>query len=960
MSTIDNANHATRECRKCPPVGPDEEATCGNGVLKLRNGFWSSAAPKEGGVLIGAETQVGVDTVFTKCPCPECCIVNSYTGNLTCREGTSGILCAVCQKEPVRYHRTLDDRCVECPDVDLGAYLKSQYVQFITLGLLTLLIAALMAMDSRTEWKWWGRIRAVQKKFQGLQARFYAKGKVMFSFGQIATLFKDVYDTPLPPSFIQFAQYLAFFNIDFFRWIPLDCWVDFDFHDGLLLSTLLFLSLPVVALGCTRVIAWANRTNTENIAWIGRRASSLIGFLFFVAFAVYPSLSTKIFKTFNCGTVMHAGGNMTSYLKADYSIDCLSQKHQSWQAYAWVMVWVISFGTPLLYWALLRHSKAALLRGDRSADYLLFLCQDYNNRYYNWEVVETVRKLLLTGVAVFIEQGTFLQVVVAMVETAVFLGLLVACKPYRNPRDYRYAAWLNALLLLYIFILLLLKFDKHLMQMQNAIAPGTDFALDKQGYATDMLAWCLIVVVTTVLLLFFAFMWWDLKCLQTEEIMRYTEDKSLVWPLSEEQLLRRRMRHKTTVVCVLTRAFFTQKRCVAELRWAWESFTAYHALKSHEERQHHQGTRALLLIVDHEVVEMDELIRDATTQDDKMRRARDEQHHNSNLVTDFRDYIEDVSTPRPRTEGKELHGWLKLHLSQLLRTAAKPRTGNTGTTPIMIPWFGDNNRMGVTLKRIVQESLYVSFDGEHVYDGALPELYVPGETGLRALQLPPAVRVILRRTRGHKRMIDKPKPVTVLHHLFLSPHHHATLVLREKLTESAGTQLKCSTDEKVTCTHMLVVLDAGGSADAENSSPALRDERYRADIIQAANLGLRLIVMHVTDAPFHLLVDEKLMAAGIRSPADAVPCPVSVFMPRAAAARWRSEHPDGALPPGVAFEDAELERIALKRVGERLTRGVKLAAASRGQYVRRQVQAAARELSFLYFFSFSIELKSLK
>eukprot|EP00937_MAST-01D_sp_MAST-1D-sp2_P001334 g1334.t1 len=660
------------------------------------------------------------------------------------------------------------------------------------------------------------------------------------------------------------------------------------------------------------------------------------------------------------------------------------------------MIGLISVGTPLVYWYLLRKNKDSLLRGDRSAEHLVFLCGDYNRKWYNWEVVETVRKLLLTGVAVFIEQGTLLQFVVAMVETTIFLGLLVVCKPYKNARDYHYAVVLNALLLLYIFVMLLLKFDKHLMQMQNAIAPGTDFAFQKQGYATEFLAWCLIVIVSTVLVLFLIFMWWDMKCLQLESIMRYTEDKALVWfpkpffpqsfdvllgfaerdkPIavnvqselrrlvdtmtvalsgdksvvgaavsrkrwkisykggiprvrsdarlekhtSDEQLLQRRMEHSTTYVCILTKAFFTRKRCVMELRWAYDSFVEYHrkcsavssqsirGRNSRQARNLHQGTRALLFILDPDTVDIDELVQDATTQDDASRRERDNRHHNHNLINDYRDYPDGGESDR--TVGEELHDWLKLNLADILQSAGRTAI-RTMDMPVMIPWFEDAHRMIVSLKRVAQEALYVSFDGEHVFNEHLPELYVPGEMGLRQIPLPPPARLIVRQGRGLKGTLERPRPVTVLSHLFLSRHHHATTVLRRKLTKNVGKQLKMLSDKKKVCTHMLVVLDSGGGS--ADSSPSLSNEGYREDIIQAANLGLRLIVLHITDASFDSLVDEKLVAAGIRNPEAAIPCPVSVLTPDSATIAWRREHSGGELPPGVAPEDADLELIALK------------------------------------------------
>ena len=475
----------------------------------------------------------------------------------------------------VRIALTLEDRCVKCPQEDLSEYVASQVVPFMTLILVVLLLLAVWAMGSRTKWACCGEkgcIRRAQKHVQGLQIRFLTKGKIMFSFGQIATLFIAVYDIPFPTEFREFVSYLAFFNIDIFRWVPLDCWVDFDFHTGLVLSTLFMLLLPCTAIAAQWAAQAASRKLRDGGAKLveaephqqqadqGRvsqrqrtgsvarkailerkkriekaifkraaRARAITGYVFCIAFAIYPSVSSNIFKTFNCGIVQHANNETTSYLKADYSIDCLSAKHRAWQLYAYVMMVIISFGTPVLYLWLLHRNRAALQENAREAEHLLFLCQDYTPDCYWWEVVETVRKLMLTGVAVFVERDTILQVVVALFGAIALLSALVHFQPYHRKFDNRYAILTSRMMVFYIFIGLLLKVDEFLTRFKNVVAPESDYVVRHQGYGTGALALALIVVVGTVLVAFFVYLYRDYQQFRKEPVMRYKETGELVY-----------------------------------------------------------------------------------------------------------------------------------------------------------------------------------------------------------------------------------------------------------------------------------------------------------------------------------------------------------------------------------------------------------------------------------------------
>ena len=113
-------------------------------------------------------------------------------------------------------------------------------------------------------------------------------------------------------------------------------------------------------------------------------------------------------------------------------------------------------------------------------------------------VVETSRKLVLTGFAVFFAQGAFLQLIVNLGVTMVFGMWLAKVKPYKIATDQQYGQLESVMLLLFMFAALLLEVDKNMTQMEN-MAGKSGFKMKMQGYSSTALAYCLVGLVVTVL-----------------------------------------------------------------------------------------------------------------------------------------------------------------------------------------------------------------------------------------------------------------------------------------------------------------------------------------------------------------------------------------------------------------------------------------------------------------------------
>ena len=111
-------------------------------------------------------------------------------------------------------------------------------------------------------------------------------------------------------------------------------------------------------------------------------------------------------------------------LLADYSIGCEAPKYLAWRAYAWIMVMIYPLGIPSLYVVQLfrrrasidpfvepvegeapedlQRRKLAVREKDKSILYLAFLFAEYEPRCYLFVAFDCVRKLMLTGLMIFV------------------------------------------------------------------------------------------------------------------------------------------------------------------------------------------------------------------------------------------------------------------------------------------------------------------------------------------------------------------------------------------------------------------------------------------------------------------------------------------------------------------------------------------------------------------------------
>ncbi|CAM9384239.1 unnamed protein product [Ectocarpus fasciculatus] len=227
--------------------------------------------------------------------------------------------------------------------------------------------------------------------------------KIVVVVWQILTQFAEVANVIYPGVYQDFLSAIDVVNFDLGSVFAAGCvWSDMDFHDRLLVVT----TGPLVVVGfLAMTYGIAMRRNSaaghHSAADKIHRETSDGSPTLDVLGIDYSSVSSTVFQTFACETL----DDGIEYLRADYRIHCTDATHEAFQVYAGSMIFVYPLGIPLLYASLLFQRRDVL--ADDGADKtaaqpISGLWEPYRPERFYCEVVECGRRVMLTGVVVFI------------------------------------------------------------------------------------------------------------------------------------------------------------------------------------------------------------------------------------------------------------------------------------------------------------------------------------------------------------------------------------------------------------------------------------------------------------------------------------------------------------------------------------------------------------------------------
>jgi len=147
---------------------------------------------------------------------------------------------------------------------------------------------------------------------------------------------------------------------------------------------------------------------------------------------VYSSFSSVFFSAFNSSTI-----DGERYLSVDLSIYIDSGDHAPYLVLAALMIVVFTLGVPLFYLLLLwPHRKTLTSIVARKADpnirHLAFIYDDYSPNLWYFEIIVCAFKAYLTGLSLWVEKGSILQIVTSIIVIVLYSYLLMHYTPYQG------------------------------------------------------------------------------------------------------------------------------------------------------------------------------------------------------------------------------------------------------------------------------------------------------------------------------------------------------------------------------------------------------------------------------------------------------------------------------------------------------------------------------------------------
>ena len=260
-----------------------------------------------------------------------------------------------------------------------------------------------------------------------------------------------------PDVYNAFLKYVNVVNLNLGWMLSAGCLVDTDFYDNLVVATI----VPLVIFGvlaASHKVASRRNCDRQTRARINNRHASA---LFWVSFLVYASVSAAVFQTFACVDF----DNGMSYLRADHSLECYSTKHTLFRVYAGVMGVVYPFGIPFCYAVVLYRGRTTLkdtvareaITPDDGVARDLWVA--YKPEVYFYEVVECARRVVLSGVVVFVLPNTAGQIATAFLLALFFAAVFMVLDPYTSWFDTWAAGTGHTIVLMSMFVALLQKVD---------------------------------------------------------------------------------------------------------------------------------------------------------------------------------------------------------------------------------------------------------------------------------------------------------------------------------------------------------------------------------------------------------------------------------------------------------------------------------------------------------------------
>ena len=419
----EDAGADDRACVVCP-AGADCSTRDGLVVAELAAlpGYWRPSATS----LVFSDCAVGFAGLDSEkralaeercCPGDQCTNKTFIEPSEQCLKGYTGALCLVCADGYVPASAGSMD-CTSCAEgasfvLALGAMVGMS-------GVPLFLIALALLLTGVSEDK-------VEKGHS-----VFGSIKIMISYLQIMSSMPSVMESvPWPDSFLGLALPLTAINLNFLGvFSAATCSLSVRFPQQFLITMAMPLVLAmsaVLANLCANVCAKDKTAEGKHF-----RAAKSIKIVIVIVLFIFPSLCEKVFTMLRCRQVDGIDDGLV--LVADWSVRCGQGEHIVYAALALVFMLVYILGIPMTMLVLLYRKRNALYDESHPEHKDVYyqlggLYSNFEPRYYWFEIVNVLHKMLMTGAIVVIAPGTAAQPLVAMLFQLFYLLLVLKLAP---------------------------------------------------------------------------------------------------------------------------------------------------------------------------------------------------------------------------------------------------------------------------------------------------------------------------------------------------------------------------------------------------------------------------------------------------------------------------------------------------------------------------------------------------
>merc|ERR1711865_597726 len=261
--------------------------------------------------------------------------------------------------------------------------------------------------------------------------------KIMVTFFQILSSFPTVFSSiPWPLELIQISIPMNWFNLEMFSMLeaPATCSLMVPFLEQFIVHMAYPVMLLLTVLGASTA---SNICGKKTTSAKSQRTAELYKVLIVVVLLMYPGLATRIFGVFRCQQI---DGVLHPVLSADVSQSCYLGKHYYYSIVAFVFMGLYIVGIPLyIVILLLRNRKALHDKSHPNHDAVKYeldgLYIQYEPKYYWFELVIVIHKMIMTGAISIVANGTPLQPLVGCLFQLLILMVTLKLAPYADVYD---------------------------------------------------------------------------------------------------------------------------------------------------------------------------------------------------------------------------------------------------------------------------------------------------------------------------------------------------------------------------------------------------------------------------------------------------------------------------------------------------------------------------------------------